>query len=446
MGIRLELDTARKYPNSFYITLTGGIYGLLTAFVNVSEGFLHKGVFLSSLTWVQPVVSFHLALAVTGLAASIRSSERERDVVIIMMLLFFGFYRIAAHSFPVLGGVTFLTFGVLYAAFALHVRVTHLKYLLLILAASGVVLYIIVPGHTFLTPLEYNLVFFHIRIILLVGVVIVLFWFIAVDTYVYWERLVRKLMVKIHQSNHFTTIGRNAGSITHNLKNSLSTLETGLTVLEHVVREHDLSEEAEKQILSRIRGLNERARSGIETIEPLLFLSGVSNRVQKEYIDLSRLLRSIVADMKLYFYDGRPYDVTVQCRPGVWYYACGGELLHLFENLIKNSFEAVSRQSGTRSISIRLMVHADSCEVAIQDNGRGIEQCAQTECRKKNCLYCPVFDIGKTSKTDGHGLGIFFVRDWLKRNDGDFIISSYPEAGSLFRVILPGEVVTGSRF
>ncbi|HUU29555.1 MAG TPA: HAMP domain-containing sensor histidine kinase [archaeon] len=100
-----------------------------------------------------------------------------------------------------------------------------------------------------------------------------------------------------------------------------------------------------------------------------------------------------------------------------------------FENIIKNSIDALTGRGGV--ISIRACYDSDRDEVDIifKDNGPGIAR----EVRRH------IFDTGVTTKSKGWGVGLALVRRIIEENHGGRIVLTHssPEKGTVFLVCLP---------
>ncbi len=97
------------------------------------------------------------------------------------------------------------------------------------------------------------------------------------------------------------------------------------------------------------------------------------------------------------------------------------------ENIIKNAIDAIDNSDGL--ISIRTTVSARKIEMAISDNGRGIQPGHQKK----------IFSPGFTTKTLGWGLGLSLVRRIIEDyHQGKIkLAGSRPGQGSTFLITLP---------
>lgn len=98
-------------------------------------------------------------------------------------------------------------------------------------------------------------------------------------------------------------------------------------------------------------------------------------------------------------------------------------------NLISNALEAMAT-GGTLSINISRVVSAqdDSIELKVADTGPGIPP------DKIDRIFDPFF----TTKKDGTGLGLAISRRIMTAHRGTIQVESFPDAGTVFTIHLPG--------
>jgi two-component system, NtrC family, sensor kinase len=102
------------------------------------------------------------------------------------------------------------------------------------------------------------------------------------------------------------------------------------------------------------------------------------------------------------------------------------ELEQVLLNLVINAAQALD---GEGTIRVRTARRGDEVEIAIADDGRGIEPGAIDR----------IFDPFFTTKPvgEGTGLGLSISHEIVRRHGGRLEVSSEPGVGSEFRVVLP---------
>jgi signal transduction histidine kinase len=99
-----------------------------------------------------------------------------------------------------------------------------------------------------------------------------------------------------------------------------------------------------------------------------------------------------------------------------------------FENLLKNALDAIETETTSAKISITAKTNDRWVMIDISDSGKGIE-------KKK---FEEIFTPGFSTKRRGWGLGLTLTRRIIEEyHEGKvFVLSSSPEHGTTFRVML----------
>ena len=166
-------------------------------------------------------------------------------------------------------------------------------------------------------------------------------------------------------------------------------------------------------------------------------LSRISSRFSKigsapplEYEKISQIIEDTVD----YFERRRPalkinstIEIDVEELPLV---RCSADLLGwVFENLIKNSLDAIAGKDGKINISGRVDRGENAVVILFSDNGKGMS----AGMKKK------VFDPGYTTKSRGWGLGLALVKRIVEEIHGGSIkvAHTHPGDGATFEITFP---------
>ncbi len=111
-----------------------------------------------------------------------------------------------------------------------------------------------------------------------------------------------------------------------------------------------------------------------------------------------------------------------------------GHLKSVLYNLYKNSVEAVP--DGHCEITVRASYVADERMICltVSDNGPGMPE----------EILAGVFEIAKTTKLDGHGLGLLNCRTIIENHGGTIHVESTRSKGTTFTIHLPVHLTFGS--
>lgn len=103
-------------------------------------------------------------------------------------------------------------------------------------------------------------------------------------------------------------------------------------------------------------------------------------------------------------------------------------LAQLCLNILRNAAVAAAGQGAAPAVQFRIFrspVGAVVIEVA--DNGPGIAP------ERREDIFLPFY----TTRAEGHGVGLSFVRQVTTAHGGSILVDSAPEGGALLRVVLP---------
>lgn len=205
-------------------------------------------------------------------------------------------------------------------------------------------------------------------------------------------------------------------SLLHDVKNNVFLLDLNLVALGQKLEKRSIDEALEllklsKVSIDRIRRVvlsGSEARARVPVSEVLL-------QVVEEYRDKST---SIYCD----FQQGEKF-VSIKYT----------DLLRIFQNLVKNAFEAMGKVHRKRlELSVRLK--NKQVTVAIYNNGPVIP--ARLNSQKKLSLAY-IFETGFTTKGSGDGLGLGTVKRLVRVNGGQVRVRNRREGGAEFSIIFP---------
>ena len=142
----------------------------------------------------------------------------------------------------------------------------------------------------------------------------------------------------------------------------------------------------------------------------------LSERVEKIVIYLTKRLPSI----------GKKVKLVNDIQPGIFIKANGSLLAWSIENIIRNGIDAIEREDGM--ISISLKKDDDGIKIRIEDNGKGIP--------KKD--WKNIFRPGFSTKQTGWGLGLSLSSRIVEEIHGGSlkVISSSFDTGTIIEISL----------
>ncbi len=250
-----------------------------------------------------------------------------------------------------------------------------------------------------------------------------------------------ELQKRLQQAEHLAAVGRMSAQVAHEVGNPLHSIgleaELALDVINQVNQtptEKSASKISLKQSVQSILQSVERLQ---KIIQNYLRLSKPSSGC-KQPIDLQELMEHVLATYSNSFqalkirvnwnFDSKLKNQMMMADRDLLEYALG--------NLIRNSIQALEHhdRGSPKQIKIEVAQHdQNQVKIVIHDNGPGIPDSV------KQNLFKPFI----TTKAQGTGLGLSFVKKVFNDAGGDFVlINSAPGMGTEFEGVLPlGQVV-----
>lgn len=212
-------------------------------------------------------------------------------------------------------------------------------------------------------------------------------------------------------------------SISHNLRAPLMSV-LGLVSLAKM--ENNNGEKKIPELMTMIERSIQRLDDTLKEI--LDYSRNARTETVQEEVDVEALFYDALERLKyLPGYDN--VDKTVSVTRDAPFYSDPYRLSVIFQNLVSNS---IKYRSPDRRGFIKLdcVTREDETRIVFSDNGIGIKP-----------EYLPrIFDMffRATEKADGAGLGLYIVRESVAKLNGQITIDSVPDAGTTFRILLPG--------
>jgi signal transduction histidine kinase len=234
--------------------------------------------------------------------------------------------------------------------------------------------------------------------------VLVIIWLIFSEQIGAYIRRNKKLEDDAVRVRPFVDIGQNVGGLVHNLRNDILLINNSLYFLQ---KNEDSSKETLDDLQRSVRQLSGR-------IDRIMFITREKN--EAELLDVNELIRAVselflcVSDFK------KQVKLELDLHDSLFLFGEKSELRQVMENLIKNSWEAISGTGKYGTLTIRSRRADGAIEIVVEDTGKGIPACA--DCTRGDCMECGNFAVGKSSKPGGSGYGIVYVRKTVKKYRG----------------------------
>jgi len=245
----------------------------------------------------------------------------------------------------------------------------------------------------------------------------------------------RELMLenRLLQAQKLETIGALAGGIAHDFNNILATISGYAEMLrEDLPKDSDLSEKAGK-----IQGAVIKARSITNQI--LTF----SRQVEQEKVPVR--VSEVLSETIGFVRSAAPSNIVIKSRitsKKANVFADPTQLFRVFLNLMTNAVQSMEEEGGTLSVSMEItegklirhelnkdIVADEYVLLVFKDTGKGMEPSLISR------VFEPFFTTREVGK--GTGLGLSVVHGIITEMEGEILVSSKKEKGSVFYVYLP---------
>jgi signal transduction histidine kinase len=222
---------------------------------------------------------------------------------------------------------------------------------------------------------------------------------------------------RLLDSERLATIGRMAGTISHDLRHPL----TAILAYAEFLSERNLSEAERHDFYQEIRIAVNRMT---DEISSLLGLSKQREALHLVHGPVEEIIERAIQSVKV-LPDFAAIEITFKSEE------CAGwfdpaKLERVMSNLLFNACEAVSPSSGRIEVSSRAT--GKGIEIRISDNGPGIPQSIREN------LFEPFVSYGKEK---GTGLGLTVVQKIMQDHGGEVGVESTDSDGSTFKLFFP---------
>ena len=210
-----------------------------------------------------------------------------------------------------------------------------------------------------------------------------------------------------------------AKQVAHEIKNPLTPMKLSIQYLERSWKDKAPDWESK---------LEKVTKTMVEQIDTLTTIANeFSNFAKMPTANNEKLILSSIIDIATALYQNEiKIEIDYNACEQIQVYADKEQLLRVFNNIIKNGMQAI--QEGNEGlINIRLSQHESMVQVAISDNGVGIEEV------QKDKIFFPNF----TTKSSGTGLGLAMVKNIVEMSNGRIWFETEIGKGTTFFIELP---------
>jgi PAS domain S-box-containing protein len=216
-------------------------------------------------------------------------------------------------------------------------------------------------------------------------------------------------------------------SISHDLRTPLSTINTGLYLIERVKDDPDRFRQQIASVQAQVQHLD-------RLIDDLLSMSRLDRRKTADYRfalhPVNDLVRAVVNDLSPQAVDKRQTLTFTGADDLPRTLADESELRRMFQHILQN---AISFTPEGGKVDVVTALQGDDILIQIRDTGIGIA----SEERGQIFDYFYRGDAARNPDTGGVGLGLTIARRICQAHNGRIEVESTPGVGSTFSIYLP---------
>ncbi len=233
------------------------------------------------------------------------------------------------------------------------------------------------------------------------------------------EEIIRQLTL----SNKTAGMGALVASLAHELNQPLCAIRLNAQLVERKLEAPEADLQGARHFLDSVIADNRRAANIITKLRNLF----ENRREDTGPIDFNGMVRDTLT-----LVEARARDENVALRADFDANATLNgdqtQLQQVLLNLLNNALDALANVAqADKTILIRTERQGDRLALMVEDNGPGIPPPLQPS----------VFELFKTSKAQGMGVGLWLSKTVVNAHRGDIHFASLPAGGTRFRVDLP---------
>ncbi len=244
-----------------------------------------------------------------------------------------------------------------------------------------------------------------------------------------------ELQKRLQEAEHLAGIGRLSAQVAHEVGNPLHSIGLEAELAIDLLQEISTAEQSSSHAI-HLRQSLQSILASVDRLKKITqnYLRLSKGEVQVKSVNLSEIIESTLATYANSIQQAGArvlwnYPENFKHEEKLIIHGDASLLEQAFGNLIRNSLQAMQTNSTKeRRIEIQVSLTRDS-QVMIQffDNGSGISESA------KQSIFKPFF----TTKADGTGLGLSFVKKVFSDLGGTFVLRDSSAEGTLFEGLLP---------
>ncbi len=242
------------------------------------------------------------------------------------------------------------------------------------------------------------------------------------------QKLLNELQRNLQRSMKFGVIANLASSISHEIKNPLSSMAIHAEILN--VRLQDMQLENKESIQKSLDVLQNEVKR-LNRIINQFFNLARSKKADLIPISINAVIRDVVTLVQQQAIERNIRVESILDDNIDKVYGDADQLKQVFLNIILNGFQAIEHDGR---VAVRTGSRGGRVHIEIEDDGSGMTPDVQQR----------IFELYFTTKHDGGGIGMAVCKNIIEAHDGTINFNSAPQQGTTFVIELPNQDQTRS--
>jgi two-component system, NtrC family, sensor kinase len=232
------------------------------------------------------------------------------------------------------------------------------------------------------------------------------------------DERIKVFVDELIRANKLSSLGELAGSIAHEIKNPLISIQGFAKRIE--------KSEDKQKVQNYARLIDEESGRLSKVLAKLLEFSRM-DEPNKELFDINEIVDDTVLFMEHHLTRFKNVEILVEKEAGLPRVEI--DKIHVQQSLVNIMMNAAQAMPGGGKIGIKTGKSEGAVYISVDDNGSGI--------RAENLdnIFEPFFTTKE--KGQGTGLGLSLCKRLIEANDGKIEVESTVGEGSTFRIVLP---------
>lgn len=234
------------------------------------------------------------------------------------------------------------------------------------------------------------------------------------------QKLINELQRNLQRSMKFGVIANLASSISHEIKNPLSSMAIHVEILN--VRLAELEMENKEVVNKSLDVLQNEVKRLNRIISQFFNLARVK-KTDLNLLNINQIIQDVITLVKQQAIE-RNILIEEQLGEIESIYGDPDQLKQVIINIILNAFQAIHHDGVT---TIKTKMNTGDVLIEISDDGAGMTE----EVKER------LFELYFTTKHDGGGVGMSICKNIVEAHEGEISFISTPEKGTTFTIRIP---------